>query len=242
VIRRLFQARPKVLDPLEAYELWAATYDDHEGNALLYAEQRTVYPLLRGIGLSDKSVLDAGCGTGRYLEMLRDYNPGTLAGIDFAPAMLRVAKKKFSGSSVSLIGGRIDSIPFADHSFDFVLNTLALDHLPDLHAAVSELARVLQSGGAMIISLFHPNAKKLGWQRTFRPRPGTRHLYAAEYYGHDISSYLREFKISGLDVEQTIEPVVDESLKPFYERALRMDLYEASQGLPLLLVFRLRKR
>jgi malonyl-CoA O-methyltransferase len=242
VIRRLFHARPRVLDPLEAYELWAATYDDREGNALLHAEQRTVVPLLQQMDLRDKCVLDAGCGTGRYLELLRDCNPRTLAGIDFASAMLKVAKNKFSGSSVSLIGGRIDSIPFADQSFDFVLNTLALDHLPDLHAGISELARVLRSRGAMIISLFHPNAKKLGWQRTFRARPGRRHLYAAEYYGHGTSSYLRQFETSGLDVDETIEPVIDETLKPFYERALRMDLYDASKGLPLLLVFRLRKR
>jgi malonyl-CoA O-methyltransferase len=242
VIRRLFQARPKVLDPLEAYELWAATYDDREGNALLYAEQRTVYPLLQKMDLSDKCVLDAGCGTGRYLELLLGCKPGMLAGIDFASAMLRVAKTKLSGPSVFLVGGRIDSIPFADHSFDFVLNTLALDHLRDLHGGVSELARVLRSSGTMIISLFHPNAKKLGWQRTFRSRIGKRHLYAAEYYGHATSSYLAEFETSGLDVDQAVEAVIDESLKPFYERAARMDLYEESKGLPLLLVFLLRKR
>src|SRR5215471_2602523 len=92
VIRRLFQSRPKVLDPLDAYELWAATYDDREGNALLHAEQRTVYPLLQEMHLSNKCVLDAGCGTGRYLELLREFKPRLLAGIDFAPSMLKVAK------------------------------------------------------------------------------------------------------------------------------------------------------
>jgi malonyl-CoA O-methyltransferase len=242
VIRRLFQSRLKVLDPFDAYELWAATYDDREGNALLHAEQRTVYPLLQEMHLSNKCVLDAGCGTGRYLELLREFKPRLLAGIDFAPSMLKVAQCKFPDSTVFLTGGRIDSIPFANHSFDFVLSTLALDHLCDLHRGVSELVRVLRSSGAMIISLFHPNAKKLGWQRTFRSRPGERHLYAAEYYGHQMSKYLSEFEICGMDVEQSIEPLIDESLKPFYERALRMDLYEESKGLPLLLVFRLRKR
>ena len=242
MIRRLFRARPKVLAPLDAYELWAATYDDREGNALLHAEQQAVYPLLQAMPLAGKSILDAGCGTGRYLELLYGFNPSTLAGIDFAPSMLKVAKTKFSNSAVLLIGGRIDSIPFAERSFDFVLNTLALDHLRDLHGGVSELARVLRTSGAMIISLFHPNAKKLGWQRTFRSRPGKGHLYAAEYYGHDTSRYLKEFENCGLEVEQAIEPVIDESLKPFYERALRMDLYEEFKGLPLLLVFQLRKR
>jgi malonyl-CoA O-methyltransferase len=209
---------------------------------LLHAEQQAVYLLLQGMHLAGKSILDAGCGTGRYLQLLREFKPRTLAGVDFAPSMLRVAKTKFSDSAVFLIGGRIDAIPFADNSFDFVLNALALDHLSDLHGGVSELTRVLSTGGKLIISLFHPNAKKLGWQRTFRPRPGKGHLYAAEYYGHDTSTYRTEFENCGLEVELAIEPVIDESLKPFYQRALRMDLYEEFRGLPLLLVFQLRKR
>ena len=242
MIRRLLQAKPRVLDPLDAYELWAPTYDDREGNALLYAEQRTVYPLLEGVPLYGKRILDAGCGTGRYLELLREFKPSMLVGIDFSPSMLRVAKTKFDDSALSLIGARIDCIPFADAAFDFVLNTLALDHLRDLHGGVCELGRVLQPNGTMIVSLFHPNAKKLGWQRTFRTQPGRKHLYAADYFGHERARYSAEFQFSGLDVEEVIEPVIDESLKPFYERAHRMDLYEQSEGVPLLLVFRLRKR
>jgi malonyl-CoA O-methyltransferase len=241
VIRRLFQPGPKVLDPFEGYQLWAETYDDREGNALLYAEHRTVYPLLEKEQLSGKRVLDAGCGTGRYLELLQEFKPHTLAGVDFAPSMLKRARAKFRSSAVSVVAAGIDGIPFSNDSFDFVLSTLALDHLPNLRDGLKELTRVLCRRGSMIVSLFHPDGLKRGWHRTFRSNNRKR-LYAVKYYGHEPSEYVSEFARCGLDVEETIEPVIDESLKAFYERASRLDLYEDFKGLPVLLVFRLRKR
>jgi malonyl-CoA O-methyltransferase len=207
----------------------------------LYAEQRTVYPLLENAGLPDKRILDAGCGTGRYLELMCGLKPRALAGVDFSPSMLRRAKGKFRNSEVSLLAGGIDALPFANASFDFVLSTLSLDHLPNLRDGVQELSRVLSTPGWMIVSLFHPDGLKRGWNRTFRSA-NRKELYAVKYYGHEPSEYASQFEQCGLEVEETVEPVIDESLKPFYDRASRPDLYEDFKGLPILLVFRLRKR
>lgn len=231
-----------LLDPYEGYQLWAETYDDRQGNALLYAEHRSIYPLLEKIQVSGTSVLDAGCGTGRYIEMLRRFKPRMIAGIDFAPKMIELAKAKFHEPLISLQVASIDSLPFGDHAFDFVLSTLALDHLRNLRDGVRELSRVLRSQGAMIISVFHPRGKRLGWQRTFKTGNGQKQLYAVKYYGHPHSEYLSEFQASSLNVEEIVEPVIDESLKPFYERAGRPDLYEQFKGFPLLLIFRLTKQ
>ncbi len=241
MIRRLFQSRPKILDPFEGYQLWAETYDDREGNALLYAEQRAVLPLLENMRLSDTRILDAGCGTGRYLEAMRAFKPRALTGVDFSPSMLKQAKRKFRDSEVSLLLAGIDALPFADASFDFVLSTLAIDHLPDLRNGVQELSRVLSAQGAMIVSVFHPDGLKRRWNRTFRSA-NRKKLYAVKYYGHEPAEYASQFEQHGLEVESTIEPVIDESLKPFYDRASRPDLYEDFKGLPILLVFRLSKR
>jgi malonyl-CoA O-methyltransferase len=241
MIRKLFQPGPKVLEPFEAYQLWAETYDDREGNALLYAEHRAVYPMLEEAHLPGKRILDAGCGTGRYLELLREFKPRAMVGIDFSPSMLEQAKAKFRNSDVALLAAGIDALPFADDSFDFVLSTLAIDHLPNLREGVQELSRVLSAPGSMIISLFHPDGLKRGWNRTFRS-VNRKRLYAVKYYGHEPSEYTLQFEQCGLEVEETVEPVVDESLKPFYDRAWRSDLYEDFKGAPILLVFRLRKR
>jgi malonyl-CoA O-methyltransferase len=240
VIRRLFQSSPKLLDPFEAYQLWAETYDNRDESALLHADNQTVYPLLQRADLPGKRILDAGCGTGRYLELLREFRPSLLAGIDLSPSMLTVAKSKPSGSGRDVLAATIDSVPFADGSFDFILSTLALDHLPDLAAAVRELSRVLRSQGSMIISLFHPDCAKRGWQRTFRAADQGR-LYAVKYYSRDTAEYISEFDVCGLHVEQVVEPAIDESLKPFYERASRTDLFDQFKGASVLLVFRLRK-
>lgn len=241
MIRRLFQSGPRVLDPFEGYQLWAETYDEREGNALLYAEQRAVQPLLENACLPGKRILDAGCGTGRYLELMRRLEPRALVGVDFSPSMLKQAKGKFRNSEISLFAAGIDALPFADESFDFVLSTLAIDHLPNLHDGVRELSRVLSGPGAMIVSLFHPDGLKRGWNRTFRSAKRGQ-LYAVKYYGHEPSEYASQFEQCGLEVEEAAEPVIDESLKPFYDRASRPDLYEDFKGLPILLVFRLRKR
>src|SRR5438093_11990796 len=101
--RRLFGGETKVLDPCDGYDLWAETSDDRQVNALLYAEHRTVYPLVEKVRISGRRVLDAGCGTGRYTEILSRFNPCTLAGTDFAPKMIEVAKTKFPDPAISLL-------------------------------------------------------------------------------------------------------------------------------------------
>jgi malonyl-CoA O-methyltransferase len=239
--QRWFAAPAEVLDPQPAYELWAETYDD-PGNALLYAEHQAVYPLLETVKISGNWALDAGCGTGRYTGILQTFNPGMIAAVDFAPRMIQAAKAKFSDPSLSLLIADIGSLPFADQSFDFVLSSLALDYLPSLRDGVRELSRMLRRQASMIVSVGHPNGERLGWQRTFRSGNGRNQLCAVKFYAHECSEYVSEFQAANLNVEQIVEPLIGESLKPFYEKAGRLDLYDRFQGHPLLLVFRLTKR
>jgi 2-polyprenyl-3-methyl-5-hydroxy-6-metoxy-1,4-benzoquinol methylase len=44
-------------------------------------------------------------------------------------------------------------LPFADHSFDVVLCTEVLEHVPDPAVVVAELARVTKPGGRVIVSI-----------------------------------------------------------------------------------------
>lgn len=233
---------PTVLDPFEAYQLWAKTYDNRQGNALLYAEHRIIYPLLERLSLSGKSVLDAGCGTGRYIEELRLFKPSSIAGIDFAPKMIERGMNKFrNDASISFQVASMNSLPFRDQSFDFVISTLALDHLQNLQDGVSELSRVLRRQGSMIISVFHPFGQLLGWQRTFAKKNGHSREFAVKYCGHRHQDYFDAFQACGLNICQMFEPIIDESLEPFYNQAGRLDLFKQYKGHPLLLIFHLEK-
>ena len=71
--------------PPEVFDSWAEVYDT-QPNPLLSLEQRVLGPGLAEVRGLD--VLDAGCGTGRWLHQLVDRRPRSLIGVDISPAML----------------------------------------------------------------------------------------------------------------------------------------------------------
>jgi SAM-dependent methyltransferase len=97
-------------------------------------------------------ILDAGCGTGGFLTVLRNQRSDlTRVGIewDFAAATRAAAK---SGAAVA--SGSINAMPFADASFDAAVSADVLCHAAvDPHAALAELQRVLRPGGHLILNL-----------------------------------------------------------------------------------------
>ena len=243
-VRNLVSKEPLELDPGAAYELWAASYDDIADNALLFAESKVVEPLLRNVDFTGRSVLDAGCGTGRYLGFLQQLHPRRLTGIDLSPAMLGKAREKDSCSSATLCVAGLERLPFLNATFDFVLSTLVLGHVPDLATAIAELSRALRNGGTLLISAFHPFGKLLSWKRTFRKQEpgGEARVVSARYYLHLYADYFKAMGSAGIQILDVYEPLIDDSVRPFYERAGRLDIYERFHGYPLLLVFLARKQ
>ena len=103
-----------------------------------------------------QSVLDVGCGTGSLTLAARAAvgASGQVSGIDPSPEMIDVARKKATKarSAVDFREGVIEAIPFPDASFDVVLSSLMLHHLPhDLkRKGFEEIARVLKPGGVFL--------------------------------------------------------------------------------------------
>lgn len=102
-------------------------------------------------------VLDVGCGTG-VLTMLAAEAVGTSGkamGIDPAPKMILRARKNASAerSSAEFRLAVIEDLPFEDNSFDCVLSSLMLHHLPpDLKPlGLGEVKRVLRPGGRLVL-------------------------------------------------------------------------------------------
>lgn len=96
-------------------------------------------------------VLDAGCGTGGMLRLLADVLPERLCiGLDQAPAALGHAARQKAGR---LIGGSVNSLPFADISLAAIVSADVLCHRDvDPRAALAESARCLMSGGVLILN------------------------------------------------------------------------------------------
>jgi ubiquinone/menaquinone biosynthesis C-methylase UbiE len=110
-----------------------------------------------GRDVTGKTVLEIGCGRGGFACWLAALqNPfGQIVAIDYANSA--VYKASAFAESLELTGiswgvGDIQSIAFADESFDTVISCETVEHVPDPGKAVTELARVLKRGGKLLLT------------------------------------------------------------------------------------------
>ena len=107
-----------------------------------------------------ESVLEVGCGTAPLSLLARSIvGPrARVAGIDLAPRMLAQAQRKArdSGLSIDFQAASIDALPFRHGSFDVVLSSMMLHHLPVAvkRGGLAEIHRVLRPGGRFFLSDF----------------------------------------------------------------------------------------
>jgi 2-polyprenyl-3-methyl-5-hydroxy-6-metoxy-1,4-benzoquinol methylase len=106
--------------------------------------------------LPARSLLDAGCGDGRYLAALPTLGPlpERVVGVDIADAILDTARRATSsvGFEPELHRANLEQLPLGDAEFDLVISFQVLEHLLDPAAGVRELSRVLKPGGTLLLS------------------------------------------------------------------------------------------
>lgn len=124
-----------------------------------------------------ETVLDVGCGTGDVtLAAARRVGPGgAVYGIDPSAQMIDLARRKAgrTGSAVTFSVEPVESMTFPDASFDVVISSLMMHHLPpDLRRrALGEIQRVLRPGGRLVIVDLQPPSRlprpwEPGWMIT----------------------------------------------------------------------------
>lgn len=95
--------------------------------------------------IKNPKILDVGCGTGGNLEMLAKF--GSAEGVDVSDDALEFCRRK----GLKAHKGLAESLPFADESFDVVTALDVVEHLDDDIAGLSEMYRVLRTGGKTLI-------------------------------------------------------------------------------------------
>ncbi len=106
---------------------------------------------------SGETVLDVGCGTGTLALEARSRVgiTGRVHSIDPSQQMIAYARRKAAGRSLSVDFqlGVVEHLAFPDRSFDVVLCTWMIHHLPtdDQRQGLAEMARVLKPGGRLLL-------------------------------------------------------------------------------------------
>lgn len=104
-------------------------------------------------------VLDVACGTGVVARLASQQvgDTGSVAGLDVNPGMLAVARSVTpAGTPIEWHEASAEAMPLPDASFDVVLCQMGLQFVPDKHAALREMWRVLVQGGRLILNVPGP--------------------------------------------------------------------------------------
>ncbi len=143
--------------------------------------------LEREVGLTDKQILDCGCGGGLLSEGMAQRGARHVLGIDLAESSLEVARLHAAGAEVGNVEYR--EVAVADIAterpaeFDLVTCLEVLEHVPDPANMVADLARLVRPGGHLVLSTLNRNAKAFALA-----------IVGAEYLLHMVPAGTHEYE------------------------------------------------
>ena len=100
-----------------------------------------------------KRILDAGCGDGRHSRfLLRQADADAMiTGFDYSRQMLQRARRRLKSTRPTYLAADLTRLPYADDSFDAIVCSWVLEHLPDPRPGLREMSRVLRVGGKLLL-------------------------------------------------------------------------------------------
>jgi len=118
-----------------------------------FIQRRFIVPVWsKSVDLKSESVvLEAGCGRGAgSLIIFEEFHPSLIDAFDLDVDMIALAKEhipKGYSEKINLFVGDVTNIPKADSSYDAVFDFFTLYHVEDWQLGLSEISRVIKSGG-----------------------------------------------------------------------------------------------
>ncbi len=98
--------------------------------------------------LENARMLDLGCGTGWFSKGACERRARVVS-LDISPALARIARRRAQTLAISADACRA---PFAAGSFDLIISSEMLEHLPEPERGIQEIARLLAPGGIAILT------------------------------------------------------------------------------------------
>jgi malonyl-CoA O-methyltransferase len=212
----------------EGFRRWAPTYDVETPLSLLEERLfREMAPAPTGL-----RILDAGCGTGRRLQVGAGGGPSLAVGVDLVRAMLLAGSTR----GPLFVQGDLRALPLRADQFDLVWCRLTLGFVDDPMSALAELGRVTREGGSLLITELHPRTARADVRRTFRDAQGQ--LWSVAHHVHAVATLETAARQADLSLVYRDDMVVGPDNRSVFEAHRALDRYEALLGSPVVLGMR----
>lgn len=171
-------------------------------------EAQTIEPVLRKKLPRTGTILEAGCGTGRWVYHFSNLGY-RIIGLELDSTAINAAREYLPKDSIQ--AGNVLAMPFANETFDSVISLGVIEHFEDgMNEPLQELWRVLKPGGLAFVSIptvtivrmlfAHPLAVMLQIRRKLKRRK----QFFAEYR-YSKKQFISALSRNGFTVE-TIHP------------------------------------
>lgn len=207
-------------EPLTNYERFADKYAEAVDNKPIhvYYERPGTWSLLPK-NLTNLQILDLGCGSGWYAEQLSKAG-GVVTAIDVSARMVELTRKRLQDKAKVICANLEKPLDFLpDNSFDLIVAPLVIHYLPDLHALMKELARLLKSKGLFVFSTHEPHSGFYLWKlKNYFEFQVIEDYWPSinqtvKFYHQSLSEITESLYEAGFLIERMIEPLPQEGLK-----------------------------
>lgn len=145
--------------------------------------------LLKNLRPANKTIFDYGCGSGQFLQYMRQKS-WTVAGLETSDVALQKAKSKKLEVFSSL-----DAIKETDRKFDVITLWHVLEHIHDLNTTIKQLRKLLNKGGQIVVAVPNPESWDANnYRENWAAYDVPRHLY--HFSKENVKTLFKNHKFS----------------------------------------------
>ncbi|TVO39374.1 class I SAM-dependent methyltransferase [Vibrio algivorus] len=202
--------------------------------------------------LSNKNVLDLGCGYGWHCQYAIEQGAKTVIGIDLSEKMLTKAREMTRNENIQYERCAIEDFNADEETFDVIFSSLALHYIEDLSSVFRKAFKLLKPNGFICYSVEHPVFTSNSSQNWHYENECVQHwpldnyfhegLRKTEFLGSEVIKYHRtiETHISallkeGFEIKSVLEP------KPSSELVEKMGWHDELRRPMMLIISAMKK-
>jgi len=163
----------------------------------------------------EETVLDVGCGFGdQDLLWMKQWQPQQITAINITPAQIAVARKRHAHPRIDFMVASATRLPFARQSFSRIIALESAFHFDTREDFFKQAARVLQTGGKIVLADTLPYTTPHGLKAKFKAwaTGGLWQVPLANYY--DLAAYCQKLSQAGFSNIEVMD-ITDNVWQPF---------------------------